>query len=282
MINRKQLTFIASAIVLTCVLLSMDIKGLVKPKEARNGVGPMQQQEAPTATVTLEQVSERAKLELTGNLASQIAALEEQLKTAPAAQKAALQQQLAEKWDDVDQPAPSAFYYESLAAKINTLALWMKAGDAYTAAYQNTADTLSQPALVQKAIGAYQKALELAPENLDAKTGLGIAYVSGTGAPMQGIALLKSVVTADPRNLKANMNLGLFSMRSGQFDKAVERFKTVISIQPDAESWFYLASSYENLGKNTDAIAAYEKSKELAADPGLSNFVDKKIAELKK
>jgi Flp pilus assembly protein TadD len=71
-------------------------------------------------------------------------------------------------------------------------------------------------------------------------------------------------------------------MRSGQFDKAVERFKTVIEQQPDPEAWFYLASSYENLGQNEEAILAYQKAKELAADPGLTKFVDQKIQALKK
>jgi tetratricopeptide (TPR) repeat protein len=97
---------------------------------------------------------------------------------------------------------------------------------------------------------------------------------------MQGITLLLDVVKQDPKNLKANLNLGLFSMKSGQFDKAVERFKTVIGIAPSAEAWFYLASSYENMDRKSDAIAAYLKTKEIAADPNMSQFVDRKVNEL--
>jgi uncharacterized protein HemY len=77
------------------------------------------------------------------------------------------------------------------------------------------------------------------------------------------------------------MNLGMFSMKSGQFQKAVDRFKTVIEVQQTPEAWFYLGTSYENLGMKSDAVLAYQKSKELAADPSLSDFVDKKIKELK-
>ena len=136
--------------------------------------------------------------------------------------------------------------------------------------------------LVQKAVNAYQKALALKPASLDAQTGLGVAYVSGTSNPMQGIQLLLGVVAKDPQNTKANMNLGLFSMKSGQFDKAVVRCKTVIAKKQDAEAWFYLASSYESLGQKSEAISAYEKSKELAGDPGLTKFVDDKVIELRK
>ena len=88
------------------------------------------------------------------------------------------------------------------------------------------------------------------------------------------------IAEQDPKNLKANLNLGLFSMKSGQYEKAVERFKTVISLAPSAEAWFYLASSYENLGMKPDAIGAYLKTKEIAADPNMSQFVDRKVNEL--
>jgi cytochrome c-type biogenesis protein CcmH/NrfG len=177
---------------------------------------------------------------------------------------------------------PSALYKELVAQKKSSYENWILAGDQLTTAYQTTQDSTTQPALVQKAISAYQAALKLNPASLNAKTGLGSAYVSGTANPMQGIQLLLEVVKEDPKNVKANTNLGLFSMRSGQFDKAVTRFKTVIEQKPDPEAWFYLATSYENLGQNKDAILAFEKSKELAANPGLSNFVDQKIKALKK
>jgi cytochrome c-type biogenesis protein CcmH/NrfG len=192
-----------------------------------------------------------------------------------------LQKQLAQQWDDVNQPAPSALYYEAVGEAENTYATWLKAGDLFTSAFQNTQDSLIQPALVNKARNAYDRALKLQPNSLDAKTGLGVSLVNGTN-PMEGIQLLLAVVKEEPEHLKANLNLGLFSMKSGQFDKAVERFKTVVKQNPNPEAYFYLASSYENLGAKTEAIAAYQKCKELAADVRLSEFVDKKIQELNK
>ena len=60
------------------------------------------------------------------------------------------------------------------------------------------------------------------------------------------------------------------------------RFKTVFDQKPDAESYFYLATGYENIGMKKEAVAAFQKSKELAADPSLSQFIDRKIGELSK
>jgi tetratricopeptide (TPR) repeat protein len=281
MLKRNQIIVIGSIVVLMGILLSLDIKGLVKPSQQHNSSGTAAVA-AVESTVTLESVSATAKQALDPNLVQQINGLEAALKSAPADQKLEMQKHLANKWGEVNQPTPGAFYYEAIAETENTYPDWLKTGDLFTNAYQSTEDTLAQAGLVQKAINAYNKALALKPGSLDAQTGLGIAYVSGTSDPMQGIQLLLAVVKQDPQNLKANMNLGLFSMKSGQYDKAIGRFKTVVAQKPDAEAWFYLGSSYESLGNKSDAITAYEKSKELAGDPGLTKFVDDKVLELKK
>jgi cytochrome c-type biogenesis protein CcmH/NrfG len=278
MFSAKQIAVIALVIVLITALFSLNIKGL---KKETSKPMPAAKEQALVA-LSLEKVSETAKQTLNASLAAEITSLETALKNADEPSKLALYKQLAQKWDDVNVATPSAFYKELVAQTESSYENWVIAGDQLTTAYQTTQDSTSQPALVQKAITAYQAALKLNPASLDAKTGLGTAYVSGTPNPMQGITLLLEVVKQDPKNIKANTNLGLFAMRSGQFDKAVTRFKTVIEQKPDPEAWFYLATSYENLGQNKDAILAYEKSKELAANPGLSNFVDQKIQALKK
>jgi cytochrome c-type biogenesis protein CcmH/NrfG len=279
MFSAKQIAVIALIAVLVAALFSLNIKGLQKEETSKPTTAAKEQ---AVVALSLEQVSESAKQTINASLAAEITSLETALKNADEQSKLALYKQLAQKWDDVNVATPSAFYKELVAQTESTYENWVVAGDQLTTAYQTTQDSTSQPALVQKAITAYQAALKLNPASLDAKTGLGTAYVSGTPNPMQGITLLLEVVKQDPKNIKANTNLGLFAMRSGQFDKAVTRFKTIIEQKPDPEAWFYLATSYENLGQNKDAILAYEKSKELAANPGLSNFVDQKIQALKK
>lgn len=279
MLNRKQVVVVCSAVVLMGVMLSMDIQGLVKPKNESTGI-PAGQAAPPVKDFSLEEVSALSKQSLTANLKKQVTDLEAILKSASENEKVDLYKKIAQQWDDLNQAAPAAFYYELIAQKEPGFTPWLKTGDKFTEAYQQTADTLMQPALVQKAIQAYQQADKLQPNTPEVKTGLGIAYVSGTPNPMQGIQLLLEVVKNDPKNVKANLNLGLFSMKSGQYEKAVDRFKTVIAQAPSAEAWFYLASSYENMGMKSDAIGAYLKTKEIAADPNMSQFVDRKVNEL--
>jgi len=279
MLNRKQIIVIGSVVILMGLLLSLDIQGLVKPEE-NAPASEVSSAATPVKAVSIEEVSVTAKESLNASLKKQVSDLEAMLKSASEGEKLSIQKQLAQQWDDVNQPTPAAFYYELIAEKEPNFDSWLKAGDKFTDAYQQSMDTIVQPALVQKAISSYQNADKIKPNTLEVKTGLGIAYVTGTPNPMQGITLLLDVVKQDPKNLKANLNLGLFSMKSGQFDKAVERFKTVIAIAPSAEAYFYLASSYENMDMNSEAIAAYLKTKEIAADPNMSQFVDRKVTEL--
>jgi tetratricopeptide (TPR) repeat protein len=280
MLKKQQILVVGGIVILMAVLLSLNIKGLVKPAEEQGAVS--NQPVTPTTVFTVEQASDAARLDLNANIAQQIKDLEAEFKSSSEDEKLVIEKKLAQSWDDVNKSAPAAFYYEMIAEKESNLKNWLLAGDRFTDAYQNTQDSLIQPALMQKATHAYQKAVELDKSSLDAQTGLGVAYVNGSANPMQGITLLLGVVKEDPKNIKANMNLGMFSMKSGQFDKAVDRFKTVVAQKPDPEAWFYLASSYENQGLIDDAIMAYLKTKELAADPSLSQFVDRKIKELKK
>ena len=62
--------------------------------------------------------------------------------------------------------------------------------------------------------------------------------------------LLREAVSADSTNLEAQLNLGFFSMQSGQYDKAVSRFEKVLAIQPDLyEVQIYLSDALEALGE---------------------------------
>ncbi|WP_293880334.1 MULTISPECIES: tetratricopeptide repeat protein [unclassified Sphingobacterium] len=278
MAKTKQIIVIGSVVALVAVLLAQPIKGLVnKEKQTAAASGSK-----PSNEINLENISSMTKQGLDASLVKEISDIEGQVAKASGEDKIKLLQQLADKWDDVAKPAPQAFVYEEMAKVSPKFEYWLKAGNAYRAAYTNLQDSTLAQALNQNAIHAYEAALKANTSSLDAKTGLGAAMVSGTNNPMAGIALLREVVAADPKNLEANKTLGLFSLQSRQFDKAIERFKTVIDQKPDAESYFYLATGYENIGMKKEAVTAFQKSKELAADPSLSQFIDRKIAELSK
>lgn len=281
----KQIIVIGAIVVLVGFLFTRDIKALVASSDGDKATSAKPEAGMPapaTVQVSIAEASATAKNLIGNNLGKEITQLENAYQNASGADKVAKAKELAQKWEDVEQSVPSALYLEEVAQEESSLANWINAGDRFLKAFDNTQDTVAQPAMLQKANNAFKKAMAIDSANLDAKTGLGITIVNGMGAPMQGIGMLLDVVKRDPNNIKANMNLGLFAMKSGQFDKAVKRFEDMLQhgrATPDI--YFYLATAYENLGENQKAVDAYLKSKKMAANPTLTSFIDKKVAELK-
>lgn len=288
---KKQIAVIlAVAIVIGYLYHLPPVKGNTEAsvKKGTGSVARAQQQQA-AANVTVNSVSVSAKTLVGDTLSAKITGLENQLKNASTdADKLSLEKKLAKIWDGVNQPAPAAFYYQAIAKADNTAANWIAAGSHFNDAYKLTQDTTAQPLFDANAVEAFRNAMKLKPESLDAKAGLGIAYVNGGGAPMQGIGLLLDVVKQDPNNRNAVLNLGLFAMKSGQFEKAVDRFKSLAAIeaksatlQNDVEPYFYLAESYKQLGMKKEAINAYQQCKEMMPDPTFDQKIDDYIKELK-
>jgi tetratricopeptide (TPR) repeat protein len=290
--SKKQIVVIVVVVATMGYLYSLPVKGLIKPKATEGHVNTVGAATHPAVKVTVEVVSSMAKIAIGPALAAQINDLEGKLKNAEDdATKLALQKQLAKHWDDVNQPAPAAFYYQAIARKENTFGDWLIAGSHFNDAFKFTQDTATQPSYVVNAIECFKNATKQGPGNLDAKTGLGVAYVNQTslgitdpdgGSPMQGIMLLLDVVKQDPNNRNANLSLGMFAMKSGQYEKAVQRFKTVIAQKPEVEPYFYLAESYKQLGMKTEAINAYQKCREMMPDSAFDQRIDEYIKELKK
>ncbi len=286
-----QIIVVSAVVVISGYLYFLPVKGLIKPKVTKSGSGVVAGSKPSISNVSVEDVSTPAKTAIGAALAATINDLEGQLKNANTdADKLSLQKKLAKQWDDDNQPAPAAFYYQAAARKENSFDDWLIAGQRFNDAYKGTQDTSVQPAFVQNAIESFKNAVKLKPENLDAKTGLGVAYVNQTssgiadpdgGSPMQGIMLLLDVVKQDPNNRSANLNLGLFAMKSGQFEKAVARFKNMIAQKPEVEPYFYLAESYKQLGMKKEAIDAYQKCKDMIPDPIVGQKIDQYIKELK-
>jgi len=117
----------------------------------------------------------------------------------------------------------------------------------------------------------------------DAKTAEAVALVQGQD-PMRGIMMLREVLEEDPDNAEAHWHLGLFSIQSGQYDKALERFKKVRDLDEAAfpDVWFYLGRTYATLDSTDQAIACLKTYRTLTQDTAIINGVDRFLIELEK
>jgi len=96
----------------------------------------------------------------------------------------------------------------------------------------------------------YNKVLLKYKNNVDIKAKMSITYIN-TKNPMKGIVSLKKILKYNSLHKIALINIGLLSMKSGQYEKAIKRFKKLKKEYPfDMKSRIYLALSYIAINKN--------------------------------
>lgn len=186
--------------------------------------------------------------------------------------------QLSDFYSQVRKFDSSAKYAETVAMLDPSEQNLLRAGDRYYDAFGFATDDKKSANLGVKTREWYQKALDKNPNLLNAKANLAMTYVS-TETPMQGIMLLREVLANDPTNEVALFNLGLLSMRSNQYEKAIERFRQLLKVHPNnSKARFYLGVSLAQTGKNKEALEELSVVKGQEKDP----TIQAAIAELEK
>lgn len=131
----------------------------------------------------------------------------------------------------------------------------------------------------------FERSLKINPDNDSSAVGLGATYIFGgiSETPMEGIQKILEVVRKDSNNVYALMTLGQGSIMTQQYDKAIERFSSVVRIQPtNLEAILSLAESYQQIGQNTLAVDWFRKSLPLIPSSRMRTEVEKRIDQLKK
>lgn len=119
--------------------------------------------------------------------------------------------------------------------------------------------------------------------DLEQKLHLAISYVQEGKDPMKGIMMLREILEKDSNNVKAHFYLGVFSVQSGQWEKAKQRFLKVLALDStESEAYFYLAQVEANIGDISSAVEIFKKYKSLISDTVRINEVQSYIDELKK
>ena len=77
------------------------------------------------------------------------------------------------------------------------------------------------------------------------------------------------------------MILGLGGVKSGQFDKAIERFQYIVKKQPgNLEAIFNLAETYDRKGDKVNAVKWYKTSLEFIKIPEAQKEIEQRIKAL--
>jgi len=194
--------------------------------------------------------------------------------------------QLARFWKDSAGLFGPYAYYTSEAAKLeNSEKSLTFAARLFLDRLMVSGEPAMQNWLASNAKVLLENALKINPANDSSKIGLGACYIFGNLStnPMEGILPVREVVQRDPGNVYGQMVLGLGGKKSGQFDKAIERFQAVLKVDPqNVEAVFHIAESYDLKGDKANAIVYYEKAKQMVHIPEAKEELNKRITELRK
>ena len=208
------------------------------------------------------------KKELKPEAGAKLAELEKSYAAAQSTdEKAKALDSLTVFWDKQMYPGASVLYIEEKAALLKTADQWVIAGDRYLSMAE-FGEAENKTYRLDKAAECFQNALDAQPNNLTAKTGMGTVLVRKQEDPMAGIAILREVVDADPKNIRALLQLADFSILSGQFDKAIARFDQVLEIEPAyVDAYFFKAETYAKWGKKEEARRFLDEYKSKVGNP---------------
>ena len=279
--RKPQLILILSGLLLFSLLYFFTPRFTAKEAIASN-------QSAENQVVTTESILNTAKLALSESQKISLLSIENQLIKAKNAQDSLKSYKALTKfWADSAQKLAPYLYFSYSAALLEN------SEKSLTFAAQLLVDNLltpdAPPALLPWIAGnakvLLEKALVINPKNDSAKINLGACYLFGnlSDNPMQGITKIKEVVDKDSTNAYGQFILALGGKKSGQYDKAIERFLTVINIQPNQiEAMIHLAECYELTDQKALAIEWYTKVSNSVNIPEAKEAISKRIKELKK
>ena len=133
-------------------------------------------------------------------------------------------------------------------------------------AHYNLGAVLLRRGEVTEAIGHFEQALRITPDDAEEHYSLGIA-LQQTGRIVDAIAQYEQALRIRPDYVKAHYSLGIALQQTGKIEDAIAHYKQALQIRPDyAQAHLNLGIALQQTGKIEDAIAQYEQALQIRPD----------------
>ncbi len=203
-------------------------------------------------STNLDVLLNEAKTTLPAADLSGVLILEQQLETAlNDSVRLSVLKELSGQWFSLGFPAISGTYAEQVADIVGTEDSWSIAGTTFTICVQRSEEEKVRNYCTDHAVRAYESAISINPANTAHKVNLALLYAENPPAdnPMRGISMLLDLNRQEPENVLILNSLGRLALRTGQYERAVERLEEARAIDPDnANTACLLAQAFEGLG----------------------------------
>jgi tetratricopeptide (TPR) repeat protein len=277
---KPQLVVISGGIILFSLLF-------IFGKTVAKKNNPAQDQPVTAGTISFFQILSDLKKDLKPYQLDYITRLENAVSRGDVKeQQIHVNHQLAAFWrDSISEFLPYAWYTSEAAKLENSEKSLTFAAHLMESRLMAVDNPTLQNWLATNAKVLFEKALVINPANDSSNVGLGACYIFGniSDNPMEGILKVRSIADKHPDNVYAQKVLAYGGIKTGQYDKAIERLKIVLIKEPkNMEVIFRLAEAYERKGDKENAIAQYETLKNLIDIPGAKQDIQHRIEELRK
>lgn len=238
-----------------------------------------------SGTITTADLLNAAKKNLSAQQLSQLVQLENSVVRGDVKeQKIRIYRQLASYWQDSLHNQEIAAYYFGESAKLENSEKNINFAARLLLQYVTSEENPAmQTWLATNAKALFEQSLQINPNNDSVQVELGACYLFGniSSTPMDGILKIKQVTDRDPNNMYAQLMLGLGDIKSGQYDKAIERLQLVAKKEPDnLQAVFNLAETFERKGDKSNAVAWYRKVENMINVPEAKQEIEQRIKTL--
>lgn len=231
-------------------------------------------------SISIDSIFSQAEMQVPASVKADVDKIKSGIASADNQAKAKLLDSIVGIYDSIGAQIPATYYTEKLASLKNSTELWYQAGDRYYKCAEVVRSD-ARAAILQRAIECFDNSLKIDSNNLASIVGKGECIVEGGGSPMEGIGLIEGVLRKDSNNEKALVALGVFSIQSAQYPKAIARFQKVLKIDPSfTEAYVYLAEASEKSGDKQAAITYLKKYNTFVRDTSIKNQINSYINKL--
>lgn len=257
-INRNQSILIGLMVVLFCLIyFGMN----TKPKTQRD---LEMSRSAKIEATGIQNIVMESKKTLSKDELNVIEAMQTEYQNAASdEEKVEKAKNLASRWYEFGSPIVSGYYAEQIANIENTKEAWSITGTTYSIGIKSSDTEKFVQFAKGRAVKAFETAITMSDDNITDKINLALIYVDHPDeSPMQGIQMLLKLNESNPENVQVLNQLARLGIRTGQFDKAIQRLQTALSIESEnITSICLLAEAYEKSGQVNLAKEFQDKCK---------------------
>ena len=176
----------------------------------------------------------------------------------------------------------TAEYWFNLGAAYDSLGMYTDASGAYqraleidpddATAHNNLGVIYTNLNIYSFAIREHNEAIRLRPGYQEAYFNLGMAYIK-SDFDQAAIETFKKAISLKPYDAKSQHNLAVALGKSGKLNEAIEAFKQAIHSKPDyAEAYYNLGIAHYQMNMNQEALQAFKRSIEINPDFSKAHF----------